>query len=88
MIFTREGKAVEVRIEGGAVLSVFDAVHDVSHLASFPEEQKSQIAQFRLMQILYSKGEKSSTDEHHTAGKTKRFLPKTKLWAFSWSTLD
>lgn len=55
--FSGAGKAVEVRIEDGTVLSVFNALHDVSHLASFPEDRKSRAAQYRLMPVRYSEGE-------------------------------
>ena len=54
--FTGDGMAVEVRIEDGTVLSVFHAVHDVSHLDSYPEGPESRVARYRLMPVRYSEG--------------------------------
>ena len=51
--FTQEGKAVEVRIADGAVLVVFDSLHDVSHLDEFPEERSTQAVRSELLEIRY-----------------------------------
>ena len=51
--FTRAGKAVEVRLRDGAVLTVFNSVHDVSRLASFPEERKTKAVAHLIMTIRY-----------------------------------
>ena len=51
--FTYEGKAVEVRIADGAVLVVFDFLHDVSHLEAFPEERATRAVRNRLKEIRY-----------------------------------
>ena len=51
--FSREGKAVEVRVADGAVLAVFDSLHDVSHLERFPEERATRAVRNRLMEIRY-----------------------------------
>ncbi len=51
--FTQEGKAVEVRIADGAVLVVFDFLHDVSHLEEFPEERATRAVRQRLTEIRY-----------------------------------
>ncbi len=51
--FTQEGKAVEVRIADGAVLVVFDSLHDVSHLDEFPEERATRAVRSELLEIRY-----------------------------------
>ena len=52
--FTYEGKAVEVRIADGAVLVVFDSIHDVSHLEeSFPEERATRALRSWLEDVRY-----------------------------------
>ena len=51
--FTREGKAVEVRIADGAVLVVFDSLHDVSHLDEFPEERITRALRHPIHEIRY-----------------------------------
>ena len=53
MTFTQEGKAVEVRIADGAVLVVFDSLHDVSHLDEFPEERATRAVRSELLEIRY-----------------------------------
>ena len=52
--FTEEGRAVEVRIADGAVLVVFDSLHDVSHLERLPEERTTRAARNPLREIRYS----------------------------------
>ena len=52
--FTYEGKAVEVRIADGAVLVVFDFLHDVSHLERFPEERATRAIRLWLSMVRYS----------------------------------
>ena len=51
--FTRDGKAVEVRIADGAVLAVFHSLHDVSHLEWFPEERAQRALRRALREIRY-----------------------------------
>ena len=51
--FTQDGKAVEVRIADGAVLVVFDSLHDVSHLERFPEERTTRAVRSDLTEIRY-----------------------------------
>ena len=51
--FTHEGKAVEVRIADGAVLVVFDSLHDVSHLKGFPEERTTRTVRSHLWEVRY-----------------------------------
>ena len=51
--FTEEGKAVEVRIADGAVLVVFDSLHDVSHLEEFPEKRTTWAVRNRLIEVRY-----------------------------------
>ena len=51
--FTREGKAVELRIADGAVLVVFDSLHDVSHLDEFPEERATRAVRQWFDEIRY-----------------------------------
>ena len=51
--FSRERKAVEVRLKDGAVLTVFNSVHNISHLDSLPEERKTRAASFELRTIHY-----------------------------------
>ena len=53
MTFTNEGKAVEVRIADGAVLVVFDSLHDVSHLKGFPEERTIRTVRSHLWEVRY-----------------------------------
>lgn len=58
--FTRERKAVEVRISDGAVLTVFNFVHDVRHLDSLRGEAKTRAATLPLEVVHYiDSGEKS-----------------------------
>ena len=51
--FTTAEKAVEVRLRDGAVLTVFNSVHDVSRLASFPEERKTKAVAHLIRTIRY-----------------------------------
>ncbi len=51
--FTQEGKAVEVRIADGAVLVVFDSIHDVSHVEKFSEERSTRAARIQLREVRY-----------------------------------
>ena len=53
MTFTQEGKAVEVRIADGAVLVVFDSIHDVSHVEKFSEERSTRAARIQLREVRY-----------------------------------
>ena len=58
--FTAGGKAVEVRISDGAVLTVFNSVHDVRRLDSLPREAKTRAVALPLEKIRYiDSGEKS-----------------------------
>ena len=58
--FTKKRKAVEVRISDGAVLTVFNSLHDVRHLDSLPGEAKTRAAALELRTIHYiDSGEKS-----------------------------
>ena len=52
--FNEEGKAVEVRIADGAVLVVFDSLHDVSQLDEFPEVRATQVLRTWAFSIRYS----------------------------------
>ena len=56
--FTRESRAVEVRIADGAVLVVFRSLHDMSHLERFPfpEERATRAAKGHLHEIRYAAG--------------------------------
>ena len=51
--FPQEGKAVEVRLADGAVLTVFTALHDVSHVNHFPEERKRKAFRYKLPGVTY-----------------------------------
>lgn len=51
--FTADRKAVEVRIADGTVLTVFHAVHDVSHLDRFPEERRTRAVAYKLRGVSY-----------------------------------
>ena len=51
--FTYEGKAVEVRIADGALLVVFDFLHDVSYLDEFPEERTTRALRSWLRPVRY-----------------------------------
>ena len=51
--YTREGKAVEVRIADGAVLVVFHSLHDVSHTEWFPEERATRALRQRFSEVRY-----------------------------------
>ena len=51
--FTEDRKAVEVRIADGTVLTVFHAVHDVSHLDRFPEERRTRAVAYKLRGVSY-----------------------------------
>ena len=48
------GKAVEVRIADGAVLVVFESIHDVSQSEEFPEERATRALRKRLTGVRYS----------------------------------
>ncbi len=48
------GKAVEVRIADGAVLVVFDSIHDVSQSEEFPEERATRAGRRWFQSIRYS----------------------------------
>ena len=54
--FTRESRAVEVRIADGAVLAVFRSLHDMSHMEQFPEERATRAAKGHLQEIRYAAG--------------------------------
>ena len=51
--FTLGGKAVEVRLADGAVLTEFTSLHDVSHVEQFPEEQQRQARLHELHGVSY-----------------------------------
>ena len=51
--FTLAGKAVEVRLEDGAVLTEFTSLHDVSHFAQFPEERQGNARLQELHGVSY-----------------------------------
>ena len=51
--FTQEGKAVEVRLADGAVLTVFTSLHDVSHVDHFTEERKRKAFRSKLSGVSY-----------------------------------
>lgn len=50
---TTRGKAVEVRLADGAVLTEFTSLHDVSRFDSFPEERHRQAYLHTLAGIIY-----------------------------------
>ena len=68
--FPQRRKAVEVRISDGAVLTVFTAVHDVSHLDSLPEERKTKAATLPLWTVRYIEKDGKTGHEHRTTGGT------------------
>ena len=51
--FTDAGKAVEVRLADGAVLVVFDSIHDVSQLDEFPEERATRAVRGKPWDVRY-----------------------------------
>ena len=51
--FTQEGRAVEVRIADGAILVVFDSIHDMSHLERFSEERATRALRTPLHDVRY-----------------------------------
>ena len=51
--FTRESKAVEVRVADGAVLVVFHSLHDMSHVEEFPKERATRAIRIETMEIRY-----------------------------------
>ena len=51
--FSTKGKAVEVRIADGAVLVVFESLHDVSQLEEFPEERDTRAVRKTLEEVRY-----------------------------------
>ena len=51
--FDRKGKAVEVRLADGAVLSAFTNLHDMSHLNALPDERKTKAGRYWLRAITY-----------------------------------
>ena len=51
--FTHEGKAVEVRLADGAVLTAFTALHDVSHVDHLPEERTRNAFRYQLPGVSY-----------------------------------
>ena len=53
LAFGEEGKAVEVRLVDGAVLSAFTNLHDLSHLKALPDERKTKAGRYRLRAITY-----------------------------------
>lgn len=63
--FARQRKAVEVRLRDGAALTVFNAVHDVSHLDSLPEERKTKAATLPLRTIHYIEEKGRKTGHEH-----------------------
>ncbi len=56
--FTLEGKAVEVRLADGAVLTEFTSLHDVSHFEQFPEERQRNARLHELHGVSYVGREK------------------------------
>ena len=64
LTFSLARKAVEVRISDGAVLTVFNSLHDVSHLDSLPEERKTRAVAFRQQPIHYIDSGGSRGHEH------------------------
>ena len=54
--FYREGKAVEVRLADGAVLSVFTNLHLPSHLEALSEERRSKVWRYYLQGVQYVAG--------------------------------
>ena len=71
--FTRARKAVEVRLRDGAVLTVFNAVHDGSHLDSLPEERKTKAAVLPVGTIRYiDRGEKPGHAHHPRSQRSRR----------------
>ena len=53
VVFHAEGKAVEVRIADGEVLTVFNNVHDVSQLDQFSEKRTAQARLSSLSGMYY-----------------------------------
>lgn len=51
--FNTKGKAVEVRLADGAVLTEFTSLHDVSRFDSFPEERQRQAHLHELTGVSY-----------------------------------
>ena len=51
--FSQAGRAVEVRLRDGAVLTVFNSVHDGSHQDSLPEERKTKAMLLPMRTIRY-----------------------------------
>ncbi len=51
--FTHEGKAIEVRLADGAVLTALTTLHDVSHVDHFPEERTRNAFRSRLHGVSY-----------------------------------
>ena len=51
--FSTKGKAVEVRLADGAVLTEFTSLHDVSRFDSFPEERQRQAHLHELAGVSY-----------------------------------
>ena len=51
--FSGRGKAVEVRISDGAVLTVFDSIHDASQLEGLPEERTARSVRWQLWEVRY-----------------------------------
>ena len=56
--FTLAGKAVEVRLADGAVLTEFTSLHNVSHFAQFPEERQGNARLQELHGVSYVDREK------------------------------
>ena len=67
--FTLAGKAVEVRLRDGAVLTVFNSVHDGSHLDSLPEERKTKAMVSPMRPIRYIDSGGKSRPAHRTSGR-------------------
>ena len=53
MSFNKEGKAVEVRLADGAVLSTFTNLHDMSHVNALPDERRAKAMLFTRKKIIY-----------------------------------
>ena len=72
--FSMAGKAVEVRLRDGAVLTVFNSVHDGSHLDSLPEERKTKARLFPMKTIRYidSGGKSRSAHLPRSEGPERR----------------
>jgi hypothetical protein len=53
VVFSTDGKAYEIRLADGAVLTEYDHVHDVSMVDSLPEERVAKAGIFVLYGVDY-----------------------------------